>query len=588
MSDPAKFETIADTTNNSLKDFDIAVSLTIPSINEQLGSAWNKWHHKNDGLNLLEREILKESEDGDSYNDTSYKLALSLGAPTVSLDPVKQSLHEVLVTFPIVRGSLTKAVGSRGAALNMDGRSFSFVAELVRNEVRQEHLYKIDEKTAQTVASMTAMQGAGAFTIECLFLNLTQINIVTGFAISPLDPVEIARRFSHRGYAPKFTDKPENLAALRAELENQFMLAMRDHFARETTPSGEPIGRFLLNTTLRPHEPKVKPSLIVNALRFKTTRGTSTIPDSLDYLGTVVGGRTIPPAGGTLDNALSGLGSWLTPSRVAGSQATAAGMMALRGACVGRLLADALHSALRVQYDQMETKNKEDTKRIGTITKPEIELSYPEFKLLKTDAPTLDEASGKITIVSRDSENSYTWPDTEDGNKVHFTLLKKFCLELSPIAHECYKIGGSYSIELKRRRDTVWGEVDARMNTTVPITGTLTLQANSDGVTCRISPRIAVAYGEARQEGNAQGSNFFVKIFNQVGWDKERLSSFSDSIGKAIVKMLNEVFARLNLQLENFAIIPPGEEAFGFSKPRIGNSGDLFLDVVYRASRRPN
>src|ERR1700753_2063735 len=105
MSDTPQFEKIEDTTQNVLKDFDIAVSLTLKSINVQLASAWQKWHHSTAGLNVCSKEVVKESEDGEADNDLHYRLDLRLQAPVVSVDPARQSLHDVIVTFEIASGA---------------------------------------------------------------------------------------------------------------------------------------------------------------------------------------------------------------------------------------------------------------------------------------------------------------------------------------------------------------------------------------------------------------------------------------------------------------------------------------------------
>ncbi|MGS1031372.1 hypothetical protein [Burkholderia glumae] len=323
----------------------------------------------------------------------------------MSVDPARQSLHDVIVTFEIASGAVAKTVGKRSASLDLTGLKFWFTATLVQNEVRPEQLYSLDAQTARTVAALSGSQGAGAFTIECLFLNLTTLDIVSGFGLSVPSVEQSAQRFRHAGYAEKFLARPENIVALRQELEDQFALFMRDYFARDRTPDGNPVGRFLLNTTMRAHAPKVEPSLSINDLRFKVTRppahGAEAGPSSLDYLCTVVDGRPMPAHGGPIDNALSALGSWLTPDRVEGRQATAAGAMVLRSGRVARLLAEIFRKALPEQYDAMEQANQAAEAKLGRkVTKPEVEYPYPEHRLLLTETPVWDDTTGKVSIRS--------------------------------------------------------------------------------------------------------------------------------------------------------------------------------------------
>ncbi|WP_186190349.1 hypothetical protein [Burkholderia gladioli] len=592
MSDTQQFEKIEDSTQNVLKDFDIAVSLTLKSINVQLASAWQKWHHSTAGLNVCNKEVVKESEDGEADNDLHYRLDLRLQAPVVSVDPARQSLHDVIVTFEIASGAVAKTVGKRSASLDLTGLKFWFTATLVQNEVRPEQLYSLDAQTARTVAALSGSQGAGAFTIECLFLNLTTLDIVSGFGLSVPGVEQSAQRFRHAGYAEKFLARPENIVALRQELEDQFALFMRDYFARDRTPDGNPVGRFLLNTTMRPHAPKVEPSLSINDLRFKVTRppahAAEASPSSLDYLCTVVDGRPMPAHGGPLDNALSALGSWLTPDRVEGRQATAAGAMVLRSGRVARLLAEIFHKALPEQYDAMEQANQAAEAKLGRkVTKPEVEYPYPEHHLLLTETPGWDDTTGKVSIRSSPAQNRYEWEGREDDNKVKFLLQKSLSLDLTPSTGEGYTVSGAFVIELSRKRDTAWGNTDAWAKTVVPIAGKLVFIANSDGVICEISPQITIEIGTPVQTSEASSSNVFVSVFNNDAWDRSQATGFSDAIREKIQRMLEEVFGKLNLRLKDFAIIPPGGEAFGFSKPRIGPGRDLLLDVVYRTSLKP-
>lgn len=592
MSDTLQFEKIEDTTQNVLKDFDIAVSLTLKSINVQLADAWQKWHHRTAGLNVCNKEIVRESEDGEVGNDLHYRLDLRLKAPVVSVDPARQSLHDMVVTFEIASGAVSREVGKRAASLDLAGRKFWFTATLVQNEVKPDQLYNIDAQTARTVAALSGDQGVGAFTIECLFLNLTTFDIVSGFGLSPVSAEQSTQRFRHAGYAEKFLARPENLVALRKELEDQFALFMRDYFARDRTPEGNPVGQFLLNTTMRPHTPKVGPSLSINDLRFKVTRPPARVaaasPSSLDYLCTVVDGRSMPASGGPLDNALGALDSWLTPARVEGEQATAAGAMILRGGRVARLLAEIFRKALPEQYDAMERANQAAEAKLGRkVTKPEVEYPYPEYHLLLTDTPGWDETTGKVSIRSSQGQNRYEWEGREDGNTVKFLLQKSLSLDLTPSAGEGYAVSGAFVIELTRKRDTVWGNTDAWAKTVVPIAGKLVFIANSDGVVCEISPQIAIEIGKPVQTSEASSSNVLVSTFNDDAWDRSQATGFSDDIRGKIQRMLEEVFGKLNLRLKDFAIIPPGGEAFGFSKPRIGRGRDLFLDVVYRTSLKP-
>jgi hypothetical protein len=592
MSDTLQFERIEDTTRNVLKDFDIAASLTLKSINTQLAEAWKKWHYKTSGLNVCSKDIVKESEDGEADNDIRYTLDLRLQAPVVAVDPARQSLHDVVVTFNIASGVLTKAVGKRTASLDLSGLKFWFTATLIQNEVKPDQLYKIDAQTAQTVAALTGMQGAGAFTIECLFLNITTVNIISGFGISQLNAGQIEQRFKHAGYAEKFLAKPDNLVLLRKELEDQFALFMRDYFANDKTDDGHPVGQFLLNTTMRPHAPKVEPSLLINDMRFKVTRApaqdSGAHPASLDYLCTVTGGQTMPAHGGPLDNALGILGSWLTPARVEGAEALAAGAIVLRKGQVAKLLAEIFDKALPEQYQRMAQANASAEARLGhAVTRPEVEYPYPENKLLQTEKPSWDE-TGTVHIKSKDSLNKYSWTGQEDGNQVAFELQKSLSLELSPVPHECYEIKGQAKIDLRRKRDTVWGNTDAWAKTEVSIAGTLIFEANSDGVICEINPRIEIEIGAPVQTSSASSSNFLVSMFNDDAWDRSQAIGFSDAIREQIRKMLVEVFSQLDVRLKDFSIIPPGGEAFGFSKPRIGPGRDLFLDLVYRGSLKPN
>lgn len=592
MADPIPPERILDTTTNRLKEFDLVASLALSSINAQLADAWKKWHHKSAGLNVCTMELLKDSEDGDPANDTRYELNLRLSAPLVSVDPARQSLHDVVVTFEISSGTITKMVGKRIASLDMSGRRFWFNAELVQNRVQQEQLYQVDAETAKTIAALSGPAGAGALTIECLFLNLTSIDVVTGFDVSPIDASDLDRRFKYEGYAPKFVAKPENLVSLRKELEDQFALFMRDHFASGRSADGRAFGQFLLNTTLRPHQPKAEASLLINDIRFKVTKASAqnsnAYPNSIDYLATVVNGRTMPADGGPLDNALISLASWLTPSRLDGTEALTAGMMALRGGRVAKLVAEIFQRALPEQYKAMSKANAEAAQKLGRpVTKPEVEKPYPEAELLSMEPATWNEESGKVFLKSRDSDNTYSWKGREDDNDVTFNLKKSLNLELTPVPYEGYVISGLYKIELSRKRDTVWGNVDAWANTEANITGTVVFHANSDGLSCEISPQISITIENGNQTSSSSDSNFLVTVFNDREWDKNQAIGFSDAIREAIRKMLEEAFQKLNLRLKDFCIIPPGGEAFAFSKPRISNSGDLFLDLVYRTSLKP-
>ncbi|WP_186303496.1 hypothetical protein [Robbsia andropogonis] len=592
MTDALKFERVEDTTNNILKDFDIVASLTIKSINAQLKNAWKQWHHRTDDVADVTRHLIKENEDGDPDLDIRYTLDMRLGAPAIAVDPKSVSPHEVLVKFDIAQGKVTKAVGKRTACLDLSRQAFTLKAALVQNHVTPEALYKIDAKTAAKVAALSGAQGSGAFTIECLFLNLSNINVVTGFEMPTLTTNERAQRLSHAGYAEKFLARPDNLTALGKELQDQFALFMRDFFAESETPDGEQSPRFLLNTTMRPRAPRAEPSLVINDTRFKVTPalvgGASAGPASLDYLCTVVDGQAMPADGVPLAKALGGMASWLTPSRVDASEASVAGMMVLRGGQVARLVSDIFQRVLPTLHESMEKANADAERALGRkVLHPETEYPYPEYQLLATETISLDANTNQISIRSRDAQNTYRWKGEEDGNEVDFVLKKQLSLTLSPVRHEGYRVDGLYQIDLNRTRSVLFGATEASATNRVPISGQIIFEANTSVTKgCTIQPRIALTIGDPVLSSSASSSNFLVGVFNHEAWDQSQATGFSKDIGNAIKRMLEEVFKKLDLHLKDFAIIPPGDEAFGFGRPRMGLQGDLYLDLTYRQSLR--
>lgn len=588
-NDNTNLDQIKDSTTNVLKDFDVVASLTLKHITTQLADAWRKWHSKTGGLNVCKKELIKKSPDGKAEQDVRFALDIRLGAPAISTNAQVRSMHDVIATFTIASGTLSKTVGGTSASLNLTGRKIWIKASTVKNTVSEEQLYHIDTLTSEQVVALKKTSNAGALTIECLFLNLTSIDLINGFGLLPLAAGQTAKL--------TFTGTPasaNNQEAILQELETQLAPLLQSHFANDKTPEGDPAGRFLLNTTVRPHVPAAEPSLQINDLRFKVTQAPAddlrAYPHSLDYLGTVTGGTKMPAEGESLNKALGALGSWLTPERVAGTKGNYAGLMALRGARITTLLATVFQKSLTTQYDTLLALNEAKKQALGgVVDHPETQYPYPEVQLLRTHTPSADEASGIVSIASSDAHNTYTWTGREDGNRIDFTLKKSLTLRLIPVPYGHYALKGEIIVALTRLRHTVWGSVDTKLKSIATIDGEVLLEAlkRPDNPTCLIRPKLKIAISTPQPSSETKTHGLLTDVFNEPAWDRSQAKGFSENINATVKVMLEKVFAALTLELKNFAIVPPGGEAFGFAKPRIGPKGDLFLDLTYESVLTP-
>ena len=595
-SNTPAYEKVVDTTSNTLNNFDIVVSIAESSINEQLKDAWEKWNAEKDGVAVIKEEkinpMFEEDKDG-------VFLELSLGAPTVTLsDPSgKLDLTQVNVSFQVVSGTVyQRDRGRYVVTLDLAGRELSFTSALQKQGVALTELYALSNKAGEVVARLTAAHqgGAGAFTIECLYLNLNATDFISGFDLSkPQKEEDILKKLTFsEGYPPKIASDTKNRAEKAQSLADEAEHLIKKYFDARRKKHSYQKGRFLVSTSVRPRVPTRESSFPVSDLRFKVTRcrpGSPTqFPSSLDYLGVVDGGLPMPAEGQPLEKARADLGSWLTASRVTGEKALAAGVMALRGAKVHEVLSNSLRRAIPLEFTRMEKKNKEEATKLGKpsieqVEKPEVQLSYPEYKLFSGATIKSDDVNRIITIESNDSNNTYNWTGDEGDGKIKFHLRKSLKLTLTPMKHECYSVSGQYEIYLKRDRGVFLGSQDAKATVAAPINGTVVFNAVSTGLKCDIRPVISVTMDTAKVAADADASNFLLGWFGNNKGDKNKAEGFVKAIKNKIESMLIESFRCLNLHIKDFAIIPPGEEAFTFSRPRFSQNGDLLLDIVYRA-----
>lgn len=457
------------------------------------------------------------------------------------------------------------------AELDLAGRRLSFLSTLRKQAVSQAELYAMSYEAGQVAARLMQENpaGAGAFTIECLYLNLNDVNVVSDFRISPppgdRDQLD---RLRLTAYPESVSGSVEKKREIVRTLEDKIAVLMGKFFRQKGR-------RFLVNTTVRPRVPKRDPSFIVSDLRFKVTRAPAAspqaFPSSIDYLAVVENGLKMPDDGQPLDSARAKLASWVTPDRVSGRQALAAGVMVLRGAKVSGLLRSSLESGIRDEYARMEKANNGVSEN----------GAYPEAKLFSN--ATVEATGNRITVKSVDGNNTYNWTGKEDGDDIKFKLVKSLSFSLTPTKGRCYDVSGEYKITLSRTRDVFAGSQWASGEKTVHITGNMVLKAVSDGFKCDIRPTLTLSFRDGEQVMQGKASNFLVDAFGNNKWDRSQVEGFSSFIKGQIERMLIESCSKINVGFKDFAMIPPAEEVFTFARPRFSAGGDLLLDIVYRA-----
>ncbi|SHO67233.1 hypothetical protein SAMN02745172_03906 [Pseudoxanthobacter soli DSM 19599] len=556
-------------TENRLADFDMALSISEKAINHQMQEAWSLWLRRKDGARLDRISLNPPNRKGSPSRTV---LDAVLGAPRISLFVPMGGPNDVRVSFPIISGTLQYLDEDDPVVEKIDNWLVTFLTVVDRKVVSRDELYRQDQSSARRVDEIIARHGLGegAFSIECLFLTLTAADMIRSRSIEP-DPEKLSE------------DQRRNPPTIATATQSK----LADCLAHMFTEAAAEKRKFILGTSVHPRALERAPTFTLKDYLFKVTRTAamhgaaevaSSPPNTLDYLGVFFSGKSLPATVGEADNARARLGPWLPAERTSGRTAMVAGVMAVRGEMVNGHFSDSLRSGFGAEYTRMNADNAARRAQ-GEVLHPETELPHPEAELL--NGMTVGLAGSAITITN---QKTFRWTDKTGDEDKNLHLEKHLRLTLSPKAGAGYDVDGELKVMLNRERVMSIRNSRAKATSTAKLTGTVAFEVGGGAIFCNIVPRVSVQFATPVAETTAD-ENWFARTFTNNEWDRQEAGGYTRDSRSAIELMLKRSIEKLNVGLDKFAFIPPGEEVFTFSSPRFTRAGDLMLDVIYKATK---
>lgn len=547
-------------TQNKLTNFDLALSISEKAINYQLQKAWRLWRRQTEGG--IEAIKINPKRQG---RPSKTNLDAVLGTPSLSLSTKSGGPRDVRLRFPLVSGTISYRYDDEDVVDKIDNWIFTVDTVLDRAVVSLDTLYAQDPATGEQARGYIGRfgLGEGAFSIECLFLSLTGVQMIKSAFIEP-NPL-VPSSPGHEVDRVTLSKVAECMAEMMEEAERSDR-------------------KFILGTTVYPRRLNRTPSFTLQHYFFKVTRTQGledfqqSAPNTLDYLGVFFEGLKVPQTTSELDNAYMRLGPWLSTDRISGEKALVAGVMVIRGQMATEHFRDGLRSAFGSEYIAMAEANRAR----GEVENPGRDLPHPEAELLH--APQVESQEGAIRISNN---KTYNWTSEIDGDTTYLNLQKSLWFELKAEIGKGYTVDGELTVSLHRNREKNIRNSRASATTTAKLTGTVELQVGGGAVFCNIVPKATITFGSPVEQHEVD-QNWLSRLFNNNDWDVQEASGFAKDSRTAIEKMLKRVLESIDIAMDKFALIPPGEDVFTFSSPRFTAAHDLMLDVIYKAPKAVN
>lgn len=534
-----------DKSTKALKDFDIALSLNQRAINCQLQSAWEVWGETAPGGRLA----LNINPLNSRGLPSSTRLDAEMEPPKLSFSRTNTAPDEVITSIKLFGGSLKYLSDGDSVEVPMHEYVLSLRSVLKKRTVSWKQLYAYDEECADGVLEhLQAYQLAeGQFSIECLFLTLTnkgtlllpEVALPTGATLSP----------EARG---KLAECIETWA----------------------TASGiKGANGLLLSASVVPRHVKRAPSVSMADYAFRLNKNEVPGVDedrsnTLDYLGVAVGGRELPGAGAELLALCEKQGIWPSYHKADAKGGLFAGVMVLRKDLYIDHLRNGLSAALKREIDRMAAEN---------AANPNGRLAHPELDFLEELRFVRDGDS-----LFLQGSKTYRWTD----NELKLVLDKELRLEIKLVQGKVAAIEGLLYSHLDRDRTTSWDvHSGAKATRKTTIGGTMTLHTDGEAACCSVTPKFQLSFthlvGSKDDVGDISGFvQFFTRIKND--WDVKIAGDWLGASRDAIIAMLQGVFSKVEVDMNNFAFVLPGEDTFTFRHPELNQFLDLTADVTYR------
>lgn len=515
-------------TTNRLTDFDMALSLSEASINDQLRAGWKVW-----------KRLKADSPDKISVDG----LDLVLGYPTISLDT--QGLPGNRVRMSLMIESAKQ--GGKDVARFVRWK-VHFLAHLDRRPMKAAELSQFDAEAADQVKKWEREDvGAGGLSIEALLMTLAKGQCT-------LEAPPEVTSFS----MPDEASRNHLLDRLETWLES------------DVSPLR---GNLVLNCVVYPAAPDRPATFTLRDFVFKITDDHSQGPSNpltrtLDYLGVFTGPTSRPmPADVELDAARRRLGPWYEIESGNGVNSSVAGLMVLRG----RLFQEHMQKELQkaVEAEARRLAGVSNTSR--TI---EQRLDNPELDLF--DGLSVSLSDGSLRLA-----NQKMFRFKHDD--IDYALLEELDLRIIPQTGNAWSVKGMAKIYLERKRKVTLFESEARALSAIDLDGSLTFGIEHEGLEYSIKPLLKITAKAHPPHTSGEPDDLIRKYVLQISndYDVRRAREVTTRFSQQIALRLEESFDKVQVTLDNMAFVPPGEKSFVFRNVRFSEHHDLMLDVMY-------
>ena len=569
---------------NRLQDFDMCLAISEKAVNGGLKTAWAAWRKTRQISDSLTLRL-----KNDKNENTDEGLDIKLAPLSISLAPANAGPAQVQVTLKLESGTVTYKSGGGLVKEKIKNWQFSFITELQKRKTNLAALKNADEESYNDALAIVNNARANdpnlsesVFSLEYLFLELTHIDI-TRLKGSDIKGV------------PDDTDNRAVTVAKKA--------------LNELTRGNMLNKEFMLGTVIRTPPSSYVPTLSLSDYTYGINRASSA--PTLDYLG-MFGGRQLPY---NIEAAKHNMPHpWVQPEKLGSTAGSVAGALVIsRNTFMYSYFAPLFkrileHSALRTKASAMTDKvlplqqsNSYVWDYLFDVSSMEVYAiesvraailkkleSSPFTKVLSFSWSLINKVADLIFRVNEHSSWNISFTSEPETNRLLFegTIFTNTAAVIELQANLLLK---DINMEIGSQK----------IKSTRKFNGVILLEGKSeelkgDDMLSQFSIRPKLE-GKIKFDkfNTVTESNGYIVIENFIG-DllkktpisysslAESLTARQTDIASRISVLINDMISKFNIDMTNYAFIPPGGGVLSYQKPHFSTQGDLFIDAIYK------
>lgn len=570
---------------NRLQDFDMCLAISEKAINGGLKTAWAAWRKTRQISDSLTLRL-----KNDKNENTDEGLDIKLAPPSISLSAANADPTQVQVTLKIESGTVTYKSGRELAKEKIKNWQFSFITELGKRKTSLNTLKAADEESYNDALAIVNNAKANdptlnesVFSLEYLFLELTHIDITRL--------------------------KGNDIKGVPDDIDTK-ALTVAKKALNELTKGNMLNKEFMLGTVIRMTPSSYVPTLSLSDYTYGINRASSA--PTLDYLG-MFGGRQLPRNIEATKKKMPH--PWIQPEKLGSTAGSVAGALVIsRNTFMYSYFAPLFKKML--DYSALRT----DISKVYDKVLPVLQDDYYTWDYLFE--------TSSVEVRAIDSVRSAILKALERTSFIGEALGFSWGI-LSKVADLIFRINqhSSWTIAFKPRpgtnelqfEGTIFANASAvleieasllfksinleigsqKIKGTQKFSGTILLEGKADELDgddmlsqFSIKPKLKEKIKFEKFDLDTDSSGY-ISIQNFIGDAlkntfipypslRDALSATQTAIGVKLASLINDMISKFNIEMTNYAFIPPGGGVLSYQKPHFSTQGDLFIDAIYK------